>query len=931
MSRVHSNLLGVVLLASACDGSSQVVEQREQRADALESAVSLSFANGRTVDVSIASVGVQREIFARGQRDRTPCDLGAAGASAEGCDDEKCYDPGNGQSVCGTRCADSFGCPIGEVCWQPEGVCEDVALDMSMHPFRASTGETYLALGYSRSWRVPITDWAALDSNGRLFTEEDFLPFFDSTQTIPAPFGKSYHLGSWCNDSNDDAEDYSNAIWPLGVWQEGGRTSVVAHHEWYVGCADGRQALYPHNWGWVNSLVHLSGQSDGSGLVPTVPLEPESDNRARTVVRPEPYIHQPRKFKGPVMVGGAIYFVAGGYYCHILSMDHYSRLVGDFDVSWLPQATEVELAESGLTWSENCPEVIGAFTLQGNTVDQWFAVPFPTEEGGGIQNYYCYLTSTLVADKLVAVRNGDYVSRNLTNSPEAYGLEPFPYFQDELGRPTCPSNMLEWTARGYFHPTNIVREGDYYYLFADSIQDAEPVDPRILEHGSVLLRTRSIEFPDNWELYGEAGWEPVSTGSQGPDAQSPHVFFSSQGNMYTESRIVAIPSVSLHRHIGGKFWMLFGTDPSSGDRVVRFSETLYDPKFEVHPQINANVIDVPGPYWSIIDHSGATRANDFNYVGVDNNVHAYGVSEQKRIIRQTVSFNVSSTNCPTITPVGVFTFDGADFRALSPNSYCVCPDSLGTSQLLCKIPNGMTSVGACSAPCQETSCEDTSTVSSGVFDTGPGDYYSNGGAFCRCPNDVDGSRTLCTLPRSMTFDGECNGECCIPPATVSAGLFLVGSASYYSNGGQYCSCANYIESERAYCGLPTAMQAAGSCGLCCAATPPVVAAGHFTIQSTSFYSNGGQYCQCPNFIQYDRLYCSLPDAQSMPYAGMCLNRCCEDTPAAVPAGHFNVGQSAYYSNGGAFCRCQNYVEYDRIYCAIPSQMQDAGSCGYACQ
>lgn len=130
-------------------------------------------------------------------------------------------------------------------------------------------------------------------------------------------------------------------------------------------------------------------------------------------------------------------------------------------------------------------------------------------------------------------------------------------------------------------------------------------------------------------------------------------------------------------------------------------------------------------------------------------------------------------------------------------------------------------------------------ISAGTFVVNGSAYYSNGAAYCYFPtmsvfsqmtgqSDFAGIRTFSSIPAVMWSEGNCQYQTITPEPVVSsstpisAGLFVIGSAIYYSNGGAYCYFPNMtvytqktgktdIVGVRKYSSIPSVMKFDGNC------------------------------------------------------------------------------------------------------------------------
>jgi hypothetical protein len=201
------------------------------------------------------------------------------------------------------------------------------------------------------------------------------------------------------------------------------------------------------------------------------------------------------------------------------------------------------------------------------------------------------------------------------------------------------------TLYGYFHPSNIVKEGSYYYSFCDSRQLRGGTN--LLECGFVMIRTSDLETAFGWEYWNGSGWSPTPFGGyhggQGPT--QPYVFFKVTGNdPYTTDPGPISMAQSIRYHVPSGKWMLFG---SNGNLVSCFcycvSDTLANPQFETNG-VKEVVLSgggaagdyhtYSGHYVSVFDPS----STDVNYQNIMGNTAIVIVADAAvRYRKQTIS------------------------------------------------------------------------------------------------------------------------------------------------------------------------------------------------------------------------------------------------------------------------------------------------------
>lgn len=140
---------------------------------------------------------------------------------------------------------------------------------------------------------------------------------------------------------------------------------------------------------------------------------------------------------------------------------------------------------------------------------------------------------------------------------------------------------------GYYHITNIVKEGSYYYCFCEA-RDLPSVAAKN-SSGAVLLRTTDISTPLGWQFWNGSGWTTVDhgtyQGNQGPVGQRPYLFWRINGwDPYTVPDRNGRAMQSVRFHPASNQWIVFGFSYNvggTGGLCYSTSPTLANPLFEV--------------------------------------------------------------------------------------------------------------------------------------------------------------------------------------------------------------------------------------------------------------------------------------------------------------------------------------------------------------
>jgi hypothetical protein len=210
---------------------------------------------------------------------------------------------------------------------------------------------------------------------------------------------------------------------------------------------------------------------------------------------------------------------------------------------------------------------------------------------------------------------------------------------------------------GFFHVSNVVKEGNYYYACVEQRSVVNPSSNTSI-CGMSLIRTLNIASPTGWEFWGGSSWIGVNHSSyQGNlSSQVPHRFFEMVNNFYELDNSDPVKrgaqtnshmGQNLRFHVPSNQWMIFGFAGVSGQNFgYSTSATLANPQFNtVVPISNPN----PGlfyPYMSVFDEA----ATDQNYQNIGNNLTVLSSDTTYAEIRKwPLTITTNSTPPPTPT------------------------------------------------------------------------------------------------------------------------------------------------------------------------------------------------------------------------------------------------------------------------------------------
>jgi len=163
---------------------------------------------------------------------------------------------------------------------------------------------------------------------------------------------------------------------------------------------------------------------------------------------------------------------------------------------------------------------------------------------------------------------------------------------------------------GFYHPSNIVKEGNYYYAAVEGnfwLGTLNSQEHGLHEGGLVLVRTEQPEISVNWQVYTENGWEVIDHETyQGRGGQDVKLFLRQDSyspyDQYPNGG--QLLSFSLVQHSPSGQWIVLGYS-NQGATTVQYSltKTLKYPEFSAIKTVkNAPVLNL-GRYMTLIDHN----------------------------------------------------------------------------------------------------------------------------------------------------------------------------------------------------------------------------------------------------------------------------------------------------------------------------------------
>jgi hypothetical protein len=199
---------------------------------------------------------------------------------------------------------------------------------------------------------------------------------------------------------------------------------------------------------------------------------------------------------------------------------------------------------------------------------------------------------------------------------------------------------------GFFHPSNIVKEGSYYYCAVEQRSVVNAAAHNAVG-GVVLIRTLNIASPTGWEYWSGSSWVVVDHGSyQGNlSSQQPKMFFQRTNDYYNSSAYDSSMCQNLRYHTPTGQWLMFGLAGTSPDYLAySVSPTLANPQFNTHVGIPHDPSNRLYPYVAVFDES----SSDLNFQNIGNTLTLLAVDDTLSKIRRSVI--TVTVNTGPVTP-----------------------------------------------------------------------------------------------------------------------------------------------------------------------------------------------------------------------------------------------------------------------------------------
>jgi hypothetical protein len=200
---------------------------------------------------------------------------------------------------------------------------------------------------------------------------------------------------------------------------------------------------------------------------------------------------------------------------------------------------------------------------------------------------------------------------------------------------------------GFFHASNIVKEGNYYYACVEQRSVINPAAGDVV-CGMSMIRTLNVASPTGWEFWNGSAWIGVSHSTyQGNiSSQKPYMFFQATNNFYVNSGTNSHMGQNIRFHTPSNQWIIFGHAGATGQNFgYSTSATLANPQFNTVTAISNPNPNFFYPYMSVFDES----ATDLNFQNIGNNLTVLSVDGGVVQIRKS-SLTITTSSTPPPTP-----------------------------------------------------------------------------------------------------------------------------------------------------------------------------------------------------------------------------------------------------------------------------------------
>lgn len=256
-------------------------------------------------------------------------------------------------------------------------------------------------------------------------------------------------------------------------------------------------------------------------------------------------------------------------------------------------------------------------TLYGLTHHEWYRYPLTL---GGVPGFDSK-ASGVYRPWIASV---GWVSS--TDGGTSWSMKPKTDYSRRLIAVPQPSNTGYAAAPyGFMHPSNIVKEGAYYYAFTSTENYASNANGSVTaRRGVALFRTTTLASTTGWQFWNGSGWTTVDHNTyqgNGNGAQQPYVFWE------TSDQCHVLYAMNVRRHATSGKWITLGSKyclPMQPDgsfvfqAVFSWTASLANP---VDLESHLSEVEQSGQsllsnnYYSFFDVSGGAYVGD-NYENI---------------------------------------------------------------------------------------------------------------------------------------------------------------------------------------------------------------------------------------------------------------------------------------------------------------------------
>lgn len=344
---------------------------------------------------------------------------------------------------------------------------------------------------------------------------------------------------------------------------------------------------------------------------------------------------------------------AGNTYLPIPHSENYRFLVNSWDsgAGWTLQGPTLTSARDVSEGSYNNRHWVFGVWASGNTIrglahHEWYK---DMTSAGGVGGFNAALAGfnrrwVNAVTWVSSTDGGATFSPNSFNDSRRCVLIPEPW-----------SNQSRDHMYGFFHPTNIVQEGAYFYAAVEqrSLSAAGAIPENggaagfCADSGVSLIRTADLSSSTGWQYWDGSSWTTVNhstyQGNGGP--QVPHRFFPSTNHNFYENpnNFTSGMGHCLRYHPASGKWVMFGFNGymSGGSMGYTTTSSLANPSFSAITPVAGTATDdysaPSGMYFGVFDPA----ATDQNFVNIGNTCVVLVARDGARIRKGTLTINVT--------------------------------------------------------------------------------------------------------------------------------------------------------------------------------------------------------------------------------------------------------------------------------------------------